>query len=115
MIAKIFFVFLLVITQSFSLEFESETPDLLLEQQEQSEPKKRELSVSKEFVQEDAIHKPDPLLETLRKEKKDEPTLLEKILLQQKSKKVEHPKQVFKKPLIESNEISTPDPLLDEI
>ena len=101
--------------QGFSSDFESETPDVLTQPQVQEKSKKSSVSTSKEFTQEDAIYKPDPLLETLQKDPKDEPTLLEKLLLQQESKKVQNPKKVFKKPLIESNEIRTQDPLLDEI
>lgn len=106
---------LMLCTQVFSSDFESETPDILVQEQHKKASKGAGFSISKEITQEDAIFKPDPLLETLKKEKKDEPTLLEKILLQRDSRGVDNPKKVFKKPLIKSDEINTPDPLLDEI
>ncbi len=94
--------------------FETQTPDSLLGSNTKSGVKTS--SKSAEFVEEDAIHKPDPLLESLKKEKKSEPTLLEKIFLQNQDKKQKKQvKKVFKKPLENGNEVDTPDPLLDEI
>ncbi len=95
-------------------DFETRTPDSLLG----SETKSAEKTSSKplKFVEEDAIHKPDPLLENLKEQKKSEPTLLEKIFLQNQEKKQKtEAKKVFKKPLENGNEVDTPDPLLDEI
>ncbi len=94
--------------------FETQTPDSLLGSDTKRSVKTS--SKSAEFVEEDAIHKPDPLLENLHKEKNTEPTLLEKIFLQNQEKKQKKEVQkVFKKPLENGNEVDTPDPLLDEI
>ncbi len=98
----------------FGEDYETQTPDVLL-QEGGEKTYKPSVKSSQVLSEEDAIHKPDPLLESLQKEQDKEPTLLEKIFLQNQDKKQEkHPKKVFKKPL-ENDEVVTPDPLLDEI
>ena len=118
---KVVLLFLfLTVSLLYSSEFEIQTSDPIMQERDGGFSKSKNLIKSKEFVQEDALYKPDPLLETLQDKKEEKPTLLEKILLQthnrnetkQNDKKT---KKVFKKSLNKSNELITPDPLLDEI
>lgn len=115
---KVLFLFI-SISSLYSSEFEIQTPDLIIQDKDSEFLKNKGEIKPKEFVQENSIYKPDPLLETVQ-EGKEEATLLEKIFLQMDNKddieqKNKITKEVFKKPLNKSNELITPDPLLDEI
>jgi|SaaInl8_150m_RNA_FD_contig_111_142646_length_4934_multi_5_in_0_out_0_2 hypothetical protein len=74
-----------------------------------------QIALASSLYSDDALHKEDSLLK-INKEK-EEPALLEKLLLQMNQKRQEsnHSKKMFTKPLHKSDELNTPDPLLDDI
>jgi len=100
-------------------DFEVNTNDSLLHVEEK-ETLHVQRSNTKDYPQEESLIKPDPLLENVNTPKEEKPSLLEKIIEQMAEKKRDNnksttSKKVFDKSLKQSNEIQTPDPLLDEI
>ncbi|MCF6330632.1 MAG: hypothetical protein L3I99_03705 [Sulfurimonas sp.] len=124
MIRRKFLIYLaglLIITQSlYSQNFETETPDILVEDTTAADFSKKQIK-SKQFQKENDLYKPDPLLENVREKneneiKKKESSLFERFFKKSNDEKSnsKKPKSVFKEPLLKSDEFNT-DPLLNEI